>query len=209
MIGCRGGTLGHYFIYNGRGAVSANSLIVMNTLESNIRPKKKSDECTKEELKRARVRTQVIKLFFQQCARDGYSDQFQCRLAFPTDHPSLDSNVRANPELCNLQESEIDQEIESSDGQSWKSRVDDPTRTKKKKHRHQMRRRKASTKLFRNMPRPRFVFLLVSSKKKMNWRPPALPPIPLPCSKTSCQYQWPLLLRFSSSISSFVLNSMQ
>ena len=74
----------------------------------------------------------MIKLFFQQCARDGYSDQFQCRLAFPTDHPSLDSNVRANPELCNLQESEIDQEIESSDGQSWKSRVDDPTRTKKK-----------------------------------------------------------------------------
>ena len=34
LIECRGVTLGHYFIYNSRGAVSAHSLIVINTLES-------------------------------------------------------------------------------------------------------------------------------------------------------------------------------
>ena len=33
LIGCRSGILDHYLIYNGRGAVSVHSLIVMNTLE--------------------------------------------------------------------------------------------------------------------------------------------------------------------------------
>ena len=193
MIGCRGGTLGHYFIYNGRGAVSANSLIVMNTLESNIRPKKKSDECTKEELKRARVRTQVIKLFFQQCARDGYSDQFQCRLALLTGQPSLVSNIRANPEPCNLQEFEIDQRIERSDGQSWKRRQGEPT-DKKKKHRHRMGKKAPSYFAMRASLGSSFPSFFLFSLE-MNRRTPALPSTPLPCSKTmSCQCQWLLLL---------------
>ena len=131
--------------------------------------KNKCDKCTKEELKRAGIRMQVLKLFFQQYARDAYSDQFQCRLALPADQPSLVSNIRVKPEPCNLQNLEVDQRIESSDGQSWKSRLNDPTHiyihTKKKKHRHQIRRRKASAKLFRNAPRPRFFFLVISSKK--------------------------------------------
>ena len=168
LTGYRGGTLDHYFIYNGRGAVSAHSLIVMNTLESRIKPKslfflisispiphflafsrrhpppplnmqqtarihafflfffskkrKKSEECAEK----------CSKLFFQQCARDAYSDQFQCRLVLPIDQPSLGSNIQAKLEPCNLQEFEIDQGIERSDGQSLKSRVDVPKHKKKK-----------------------------------------------------------------------------
>ena len=98
--------------------------------------KNKCDKCTKEELKRAGIRMQVLKLFFQQYARDAYSDQFQCRLALPADQPSLVSNIRVKPEPCNLQKLEVDQRIESSDGQSWKSRLNVPTHiymhTKKK-----------------------------------------------------------------------------
>ena len=145
-----------------------HSFTVMNILESKIKPKnlfsspaehitnyqdpclfsfskkrrKKSDECIKEELERAATRIQVLKLFFQQYARDGYSDQFQCSHALPTDQSSLDSNIRAKPKPCNLQKLEIDQRIESSDGQSWKERVDEPTHTHLKNHRHQMRRNK-------------------------------------------------------------------
>ena len=40
LIECRGVTLGHYFIYNSRGAVSAHSLIVINTLESKKKTQK-------------------------------------------------------------------------------------------------------------------------------------------------------------------------
>ena len=39
LIGYRGGALGHYFIYNGRGAVLAHSLAIMNILESKTKPK--------------------------------------------------------------------------------------------------------------------------------------------------------------------------
>ena len=39
LIECRGGTLGRYFIDNGRGAISAHPLIAMETLESKIKPK--------------------------------------------------------------------------------------------------------------------------------------------------------------------------
>ena len=157
---------------------------------------KKSDEYTKEELKRAGIRMQVLKLFFQQCARDRYSDQFQCRLALPIDQPSLVSNIRTKSEPCNLQRIKIDQGIESSDGQSWKSRIDGPTHT----HTHTEaspsdEEKKASAKLFRNAPRPRFVLIFLVSSKKMDWRPPAPPSTPLPCSNTtSCQCQWLLLL---------------
>ena len=94
--------------------------------------RKKRDECTKEELKRTGIRTQVLKLFFHQCVRSEYSDQFRCRLAFPIDRLSLVSNIRAQPKPCNLQLFEIDQGIERSDGQSWKDRVDLPALTKKK-----------------------------------------------------------------------------
>ena len=72
---------------------------------------------------------QVLRLFFQQCARDEYSDQLQCGLALSIDQSSFVSNIRAKPEPCNLQLFEIDQKIESSDGQSWKNRVDEPTHT--------------------------------------------------------------------------------
>ena len=41
------------------------------------------------------------------------------------------------------------------------------TYIQKKKHRHQIRRRKASAKLFRNAPRPRFFFLVISSKNQL------------------------------------------
>ena len=132
--------------------------------------KNKCDKCTKEELKRAGIRMQVLKLFFQQYARDAYSDQFQCRLALPADQPSLVSNIRAKPEPCNLQRSEVDQGIESSHGQSWKGRLNVPIHIyihTKKKHCHQIRRRKASAKLFRNAPRPRFFFLVISSKNQL------------------------------------------
>ncbi len=40
LFRCRGGTLDHHFIYDGRGAVSAHSLVVMNTLESKIKSQK-------------------------------------------------------------------------------------------------------------------------------------------------------------------------
>ena len=98
-----------------------------------MKKEKKSGECTKEELKRAGIRMQVLKLFFQQCARDGYSDRFLCRLALSIDQPRLVSGIRAKLEPCNLQKLEINQRIESSDGQSWKIRVNVPTHTQKKK----------------------------------------------------------------------------
>ena len=146
----------------------------------------------------------MLKLFFQKCTRDWYSDQFQCRLALPINQPSLVSNIRAKPEPCNLQSLEIDQRIESSDGQSCKGRGDGPTHThthtqKTKNYRHQMRREK------KRRPSPFAMrlglgssfYLFLLQKKKKNWRPPALPLIPLPCSKTtSCLYQWLLLLHF-------------
>ena len=127
--------------------------------------KKKSDECAKEELKRAGIRIQVLKLFFQQCARDRYFDQFQYRLALPVDHPSLISNIRVKPEPSNLQFLEIDQGIERCDGQSWKDRVDLPAR-KKQKPTPSDAGKKASAKLFRNAPRPWFVFIFLLSSKK-------------------------------------------
>ena len=114
----------------------------------------------------------MLKLFFQKCTRDWYSDQFQCRLALPINQPSLISNIRAKPEPCNLQSLEIDQRIESSDGQSCKGRGDGPTHTHTQKKNKKLsssdeeRKKKASTKPFRNAPRPRFVFLLISSSKK-------------------------------------------
>ena len=155
--------------------------------------RKKRDECTKEELKRTGIRTQVLKLFFHQCVRSEYSDQFRCRLALPIDRLSLVSNIRAQPKPCNLQLFEIDQGIKRSDGQSWKDRVDLPALTKKKNTTTRCGK-KTSAKLFRNAP-GLGLSLFFFFPQKTNWRPPALPPIPLPCSKaTSCQYQWLLLL---------------
>ena len=69
----------------------------------------------------------------------------QCRLALPIDQSSLVSNIRAKLEPCNLQSFEIDQGIERSDGQSWKGRREDEPTHAKKEHRHQIRRKKAST----------------------------------------------------------------
>ena len=213
QIGFRGGALGHYFIYNGRGAVSAHSLIVTNTSESKIKPKSLFFSSPTEHVtncqnsclyiyfffekkmneKRAGIHTQVLKLFFQQCARDGYSDQFQCRLALLTGQPSLVSNIRANPEPCNLQEFEIDQRIERSDGQSWKRRQGEPT-DKKKKHRHRMGKKAPSYFAMRASLGSSFPSFFLFSLE-MNRRTPALPSTPLPYSKTmSCQCQWLLLL---------------
>ena len=144
--------------------------------------RKKSDECTKEELKGAGVHMQVLRLFFQQCARDGYSDQFQCRLALPIDQPSLVSNIRAKPEPCNLQLFEIDQGIERSDGQSWKDRVDVPTHT----HTHKKKNTpigwgEKSVQVISQCAQVSVHLFFLSLE--MNGRPPALPSTPLPCSK--------------------------
>ena len=105
---------------------------------------------------------QVLKLFFQRCVRNAYSDQFQCRLALSIDQLSLISNARIKSERCNLQKLEINQRIESSDGQNWKSRRDDPTHTQKKETPPSDAGEKASMNLFRNAPRPRFVFIFFS-----------------------------------------------
>ena len=106
--------------------------------------KKKSDECIKEELKRATTRIQVLKLFFSAIRPWWIFRSVSMQACSPnwSDQPSLDSNIRAKPEPCNLQILEVDQGIESSDGQSWKERVDEPTHTHLKNHRHQMRRNK-------------------------------------------------------------------
>ncbi len=157
--------------------------------------KKERKKERKQELKRAGIHMQVLKQFFQQCARDGYSDQFQCRHALPTDQPSLVSDIRANPEPCNLQYLEIDQGIERSDGQSWKDCVDVPTHTpKKKKHRHRMGKKAPSYFAMRASLGSSFPSFFLFSLE-MNRRTPALPSTPLPYSKTmSCQCQWLLLL---------------
>ena len=79
LIRCRGGALGYYFIYNGRAAVPAHPPPPPLNMQQTIRIYaffkkiilKKSDECTGEELMKARIRIRVFKLFFHQYVRDG------------------------------------------------------------------------------------------------------------------------------------------
>ena len=160
----------------------------------------------------------MLKLFFQKCTRDWYSDQFQCRLALPINQPSLISNIRAKPEPCNLQSLEIDQRIESSDGQSCKGRGDGPTHThthtkKTKNYRHQMRREK------KRRPSPFamrlglgssfYLFLLQKKKKKLEAASSTAHSFALLKDNELPVPMAFALAFFSSSFSSFVLNSMQ
>ena len=150
---------------------------------------------------------QVLKQFFQQCARDGYSDQFQCRHALPTDQPSLVSDIRANPEPCNLQYLEIDQGIERSDGQSWKDCVDVPTHTPKKKKTPPSDGEK-SAKLFRNARKPRFIFSFLLSFFFRNEQEDASSTVHSFALLKDNELPVPMAFALASS-SSLVLNSMQ